>query len=85
MKETAQIIDLIAPLQAERDALLASTAETAVGWRPAQVPTEQVQRQAGIAQAAARLVALDAAIGTAQAETDAADEVLAAFDSILED
>ncbi len=74
----------VEPLQAERATALAACVNGAIGWQPCQLPTETVQRRHAIAQTAARLVEIDAAIARAQAEVDAADEIITNFNSALE-
>jgi hypothetical protein len=78
-----ELADRVTALEAERAALLATTVDTYIGLQPANAATEQVQRRAGIVQAAERLVKLDSAIATATADVAAADELLAAFNTAL--
>ena len=73
----------VAALQAERDGLLAETAEAAATWQPAVHAGQAIGRQADLGSAARRLAALDREIAEATAEVDALDEIRDTYDNIV--
>ncbi len=73
----------VVALQAERDSLLTETAEAAATWQPSLYAGQAIGRSADLANAARRLAELDRQIAEASAEVGALDEILAAFNAIL--
>lgn len=73
----------VSSMTQQRAALLTETTASAIGWMPVNYGGEQAGREATIEQAAVRLAEIDRDLAAAQSAVDAADELLSAFDNIV--